>query len=244
MGRRTAVTLAAVLVVGLVVGFAASAMAGGDDPTEKPARTITVSSTATVETAPDVAVVDVSVRSEDPDGEQAFAQNAEDMQRVLDALKGAGIAEEDIRTLNVSLDRRTQGRGEPSERTVFVASNSVEVMVRDLDAVGTVIDAAVGAGADEVRDIRFELSDPTNVRAQALEQAVEGAREKADALAGAAGTEVTGVVTIAEEGSRIPVYREAAADFAYGAALAAPTPIVPPDALEASVTVTVVWAMA
>ena len=116
--------------------------------------------------------------------------------------------------------------------------------IRDLTAIGDVIDAAVGAGADSVNDIRFELESPADARTDALEQAVQGARTKADAIAGAAGTQVTAVLAVTEEGASNPPYfspyRLANVGFAvadYG------TPIAPPDELDIRVTVTVVWSV-
>lgn len=240
--NRRGILIAAAAVVALVVGLTARAMAADDTPSsQKPARTITVTSTATVRIAPDEAVVDLGVSTEAADSASAFARNAEDMRAVLDALRAAGIAEKDLRTLDVSLDRRTLDRGEPAERQVFAATNRVEATIHDLSAVGSVVDAAVRAGADSVRDVRFQLADQDAVRTDALTSAVRGARAKADALAGAAGAEVVRVVTIEEQGYRVPVYHEA-----YAGALAATdvTPVVPPDSLEASVTVSVVWEIA
>jgi uncharacterized protein YggE len=242
MTRRTWVLAVAAAVAGLVIWFAATAFAqGGGSPSAKPARTITVSSTATVKVPPDEAVVDLGVHSESPDSAAAFAQNAKDMQAVLDALRAAGIADKDLQTTNVSLRTRVEDRGKPNEQQVFVASNTVQVTIRDLSSVGSLIDAAVGAGADSVNDIRFQLANPNTIRTDALSQAVAGARTKADALARAAGTEVVRVVTIDEQNYRAPVYR-AALPAALNAA--APTPVVPPDSLQVSETISVVWEIA
>ena len=184
----------------------------------------------------------MSVRSDDTDSAAAFAQNAIDMKAVLDALKKAGVASDDIQTLNVNLGQRIENRGQPNQRTVFVASNQVEVTVHDLSTVGDVLDAAVKAGADSVNDIRFTLSDQTKARTNALAAAVKGARSKADAMAAAAGAHVTGLVSATEQSSNQPVYHAV-----YAQALAAgdvSTPIVPPNSLNTSVTVQVVWSVA
>jgi uncharacterized protein YggE len=240
MSRRTGTILVGLAIGALVVGFATQAIAGGDGTTTgKPSHTITVSSTATVNEKPDEAQVTFEVRSEDPDSSTAFSRNAKDMQAVLDALKAAGVDAKDIQTLNVSLDQRVLDQGKPSERTVFVASNSVQVTVHDLAALGDTIDAAVQAGADAVNDIRFQLADPNIIRTDALTQAVEGARKKADVLAAAAGASVVGVVTISEDSYRSLPFASYG-DALRPAALAA-TPIVPPSTLQASETVTVVW---
>jgi uncharacterized protein YggE len=245
MERRTYIPLAVVLVAGLIVGFAAKAMAGShSSSTQKPARTITVSSTATVRTAPDEAVVTFGVRSESPESTSAMSQNAKDMQAVLDAVEAAGVDKKDIRTLAVRLEQQTLDRGKPTERKVYVASNQIEVTIHDLSSVGSVIDAAVRAGADSVGNISFQLANPNQVRTDALQQAVRGARAKADALAEAAGTSVERVVSIDEQTYREPTYKYAFDQAALAVPAAVPTPVVPPDTLQASVTVSVVWEIA
>jgi uncharacterized protein YggE len=113
----------------------------------KPARTITVSSTATVKAAPDEAVVDLAVQSESSESADAFAQSTKDMQAVLDAVQAAGVEERDIQTTNVSLEQRVTNRAEPNEQQAFLASNSIRGHDPCLSSVDSVIDAAVRAGA-------------------------------------------------------------------------------------------------
>ena len=103
------------------------------------------------------------------------------------------------------------------------------------------IETAVGAGATSVRNVRFEVSDPAKARTQALEQAVEGARVKANAMAGAAGATVTGVERIVEEGAVQPIYERAS--YAAFDAGAADLSVVAPDELDTSVTITATWAI-
>jgi uncharacterized protein YggE len=242
--RRWSFIVAGVVVVAVIALFTVSAMAkDSGTSTAKPARTITVSSTATVKATPDEAVVTFGVTTRNGDSATAFSQNATDMQAVLDALKAVGIADKDIKTLNVSLSQRTVDRGKATEHTVYVASNSIEVTVHDLTAVGTTIDSAVTGGADSVRGVRFQLADPDTIATDALTQAVQGARKKADALATAADAQVVRVVTIDEGSYRQPVYAAPVSDQAFHAAALAqvPTPVVAPDSLQASVTVSVVW---
>jgi hypothetical protein len=234
--------VAGAIVIGVVAWLAATAMAQDDTGSGKPSRRITVTSTATVKVAPDEAIVDLGVRSESGESADAFAQNARVMQAVLDALHGTGITDKDVQTTDVSLEQRIQNRGKPDEHRVSVATNSVQVTIHDLSTVGSVIDAAVGAGASSVNDIRFQLANPHEVRTDALRQAVMGARTKADALAEAAGAGVVAVVTIDEQNYQQPVYRAAFDQAALATPM--PTPVVPPNSLEVSETVQVVWEIA
>lgn len=237
--NRKSWTIALVLVAMVVLAVGARAMAqdsGGDGAP----RTITVTSTATVGSEPDQATLQLGVETEADESADALGQNAKVTNDVLAALERAGIAPEDVQTERLDVYRRTIDRKTPQERSVFVADSTLAVTVRDLDSVGSVIQAAVGAGATSVRNVRFEVSDPARARTQALEQAVEGARVKADAMAGAAGATVTGVERIVEDGAVRPVYEESYRAAAFSVA-AADLSVVPPEELDTSVTITVTW---
>jgi uncharacterized protein YggE len=245
--RRSGWIAPAVVVV-LVVGIGATAMAGNgggsQDSAPTPARTITVTSTASVGTAPDEAVIGFGMRSEADDSASAYADNGEKSDAVLAALQDAGLSKDDVETENVNVDRAVKDRNSPNEHTVYVASTQIAVTVRDLDAVSAVISAAVNAGVDSVRDLRFQVGDQTASRQDALTAAVQGARRKADAIAAAAGASVSAVVQVREERStsRPYAYRS---DLMSEFAVSDATPlIVAPETVSTEVTVTVIWSIA
>ena len=230
--------LALVLVAVVVLAIGARAMAQ-DSSGDGDRRTISVTSTATVGSEPDQATLQLGIETEAADNADVLADNGRITDDVLAALERAGIAVDDVQTERLDVYRRTVDRRTPQERTVFVADSTLSVTVRDLDSVGPVIEAAVGAGATSVRNVRFEGPTP-RARAQALGQAVDGARVKADAMAGAAGATVTGVERIVEEGAARPVYEEAYRAATFSAA-SADLSVVAPDELDTSVTITVTW---
>ena len=240
--------IALVLVVGLVAGFGANALAGdgGSGPASAPTppRTITVTSTASVGTAPDEAVIEFGMRSEGADSGGAYDANGVKSDAVLAALLDAGLTKDDVETQSQNVDRQTKDRGTPNERTVYVASTQISVTVHDLKAVSSVIAAAVNAGADSVHGLRFQVGDQTSARQDALAAAVLGAKRKADAIAAAAGTSVSGVVQVREENSNSrPYYYRSADLMAFGDAVAAAPAIVAPQTVSTQVTVTVIWAI-
>lgn len=234
-------TVALVVVAVVVLAIGARAMAQ-DPSSDGDRRTITVTSTATVGSEPDQATLQLGIEIEAEDSADALAQNGKVTDDVLAALERAAIAADDVQTEQLDVYRRTVDRKTPQERTVFVADSTLSVTVRDLDQVGPVIEAAVGAGATSVRNVRFEVSDPARARTQALEQAVDGARIKADSMAGAAGATVTGVERIVEEGAARPVYEKAYRAAAFSTA-SADLSVVVPDELDTSVTITATWAI-
>jgi uncharacterized protein YggE len=160
------------------------------------------------------------------------------MNKVLDALRGAGLTNDDLATTQVSLNPMWGTSGQTV--TGYTADNQVQATVHDLSMVGKAIDDAVAAGANMASGVRFQLSDASQGHTAALGQAIDNAKAKADAMAAAAGASVGQVVTIAEATapSPMPYPVFAGAQDAAGA----PTP-VNPGTIESQVSVTVTWAL-
>jgi uncharacterized protein YggE len=118
-------------------------------------------------------------------------------------LKDAGIATEDVQTQVVRLYPRYEERpGDEGQRELvgYTATNVVQVLLRDLGAVGDILDAAVQAGGNRIEGIRFEVSDPAAHLDQAREVAWNDAEHKAEQLADLAGARLGEVLTISESG--------------------------------------------
>lgn len=204
-GLLLVVTLGVVALAG-VGCFPATAQV---EPTDQEERTINVSGSGTVGGAPDEVVLRLGVETMAEAASEALSENSDQMQAVVDALKDAGIPAEDIQTQTVQLSpqyetpEREPGGAQRRELIGYVASNIVEARSEDLDAVGQLLDAAVQAGANRVDGIRFEVSSPTELLAQAREAAWEDAEQKAQQLADLAGAELGDVLSI-NESTRIP----------------------------------------
>jgi uncharacterized protein YggE len=165
------------------------------------------------------------------------------MDGVLAAMKALGITERDMETTNVNVSPQTINRGTASETTVYGASTTLSVTIMDFDSIGAAIRDGVDAGATRVSGVRFGVADPTGAKKRALESAVESARAKADALAGAAGSSVTSVVQIRETGATgepRPYFSDTRA-LAYDQAAA--LSVVPPRDIETKVTIQVIWSI-
>ena len=220
--------------------LAAAAIAGVGRPEEArseqgtPTRGITVNASGDVETTPDRAALELGVQTDAASAKAALSQNAERLRRVIDALRKAGVAKDDLRTSNVSL----WPQHDPDGTTVtgYEAQSTVAAEL-DVAKAGAAIDAAVGAGANVVGGPSLSVSERDALYRKALENAVEAARAKAEAIADAAGVKlgrVTAVVESAgyEEPPPMP-YAMRAAETAEA------TPIEPgKQAIEATVTVT------
>lgn len=186
---------------------------------------IEVSGTAQVSVPTDRARVSFAVETEDARADVAARQNAELMTRVMDATRASDVRGLSVETFGYSLNPRyAGGRGETEPRIAgYRALNHIRVTVDDVDAVGGLIDAAIGAGANRIASIQFEAIDTEPARLDAVRQAVQKARAEASAIAEALGVQLGGVLEV-RGGAQAPtpVYRSMARMEVQAAA---PTPV-------------------
>jgi len=215
IGRAIAVTAAASLLVGLILGPIISGHPTlGADPTTSPEHTVTVSSNGVVSVAPDVADVVIGVMAQKLTVADAQSSAATSMSSVIAAVKKTGVDAKDIVTVNISLnpvyDYNTNGA---APRLVgYQFANTIKVTVRDISKVAAVVDDSMAAGATSVNGITFRVGDPKAAQGQARGLAMTDARAKADALAQAAGVSVKGVASITETSSQpTPIFYAAGA---------------------------------
>jgi hypothetical protein len=204
-----------------------------------PPAAITVTGEATVSAPPDLAQIDGGVSSDAKSAREASDANNAAMGKILLALKGAGIAENDFQTSRLSLQPQyAPNRAGPSPVVGYRASNRVTVRIREPNKLAGVIDTLVSAGANDIGGIAFTVSNASKLLDGAREQAVADARRKAEIYARAAGVTLGAPVNISEESNPGPVaFRRSVAGMA-----ASPTPVSQGEET-LQVTVRVSWAI-
>jgi uncharacterized protein YggE len=167
---------------------------------EESAPSITVVGTATVAGRPDTADVTAGVVTQAATAAQALADNGVAMEKVLKVIADLGIAPRDVQTTGISVaPQRAQprpGSMQPPNIVGYEVSNQVHVKVRDLAALGRLLDAIVGQGANTLGGISFSIADPTPLLQQARARAVADALAKAQVYATAAGVKLGRVMAI------------------------------------------------
>jgi hypothetical protein len=124
------------------------------------------------------------------------------MAKVLAALKTAGIEDKDFQTSRLSLQAQyAPNRSGPTAIVGYRASNRVTVKLHDVGKVASVIDALVGAGANDIGNVNFTVSKASELLDQAREKALADARRKAEIYAKAAGVTLGAPLSISEEGT-------------------------------------------
>jgi len=151
------------------------------------------------ESSPDMATINLGVTAQGRTAEAAVAENARRMSALLAALRQSGIADSDIQTAYVSVQRQYEGR--PRTVQSYMASTSVSARVRDISRVGRVIDAAVAAGGNEVNGVSFSHQNPEQQLNAARANAIAAARARADLYAQTLGTRVKRIVALDELGA-------------------------------------------
>jgi uncharacterized protein YggE len=228
---RTILVISGVLLVAAAIAGVAQPHLGRS-ATSSTGSTITVTGNGSVDSTPDQASFDFGVTTNGATAAQALSSNSVQARAIIDALKKAGIPSADIQTTQVSLWPQTSSNGKVI--TGYQASNSVNVTA-PLGKSGALVDAAVGAGANNVDGPSLDTAQKSALYNKALDSALSDAKQKAQAIAGASGLTLGTVLKVHEGGQSTPVvYAEAA----LGSAKAMPPIEAGTQKIQAAVTVT------
>ncbi|WEK57014.1 MAG: SIMPL domain-containing protein [Candidatus Brevundimonas phytovorans] len=211
MTRTARALMLGTALMTLAVPAVASAQSqpGGSAPMQVHAMAqqpaLNLSAYGEVKVAPDQATINFGVVTEAATAQEAMAQNAQQMTRVIAALRRAGINERDIQTsgLNLSAQYDYQQNMPPKLRG-YQAQNRVTVVINDLTKVGTTADAVVTAGVNQIDGIAFGLKNPKAAEDQARQLAVRALQDKAQLYAQALNVPLGGVRSLTEGGGYAP----------------------------------------
>ncbi len=244
---RTAVSatlilaMASVMVFGLA-GCGSAPAAAGD------IATVTVSASGTVKLVPDKATIYFGVTTREATAELAQSKNSEAVQKVMDVLTEHGVDEKSIRTTNYSMYPQYDYSEMGEQKIIgYVVYTNMSIQDQNIEDLGKLLSACVAAGINNVDNVSFLCSGYDEAYSQALTQAVEASRAKAETLAAAAGKKLGEAVTITEgwqdtsarygKGANMSFTTEAAMDTA------AAGPALQPGESEITANVTVTYSM-
>ncbi len=191
----------------IIMSFLALSAPGalaGDSP-----RTISVSGSASVEAAPDMATITLGVTRQAQTAGEALAAVREISAAIFARLEGAGIAPRDMQTSNLDLrplySDRSSAANQPPGIVGYQASNMVTVRVLQLDDLGNILDQVARDGANTFNGLQFGIVDADPLADQARAAAVRDAMARAALLAQAAGVTLGPVLSISDQSGAAPM---------------------------------------
>jgi len=226
IGRRWVVLGSLVVVAGLLFGCGAAASGGSAGGSEvarlglfssgETPYTISVTGSGLASASPDIADINLGVDSSGTSASEVIAENTTQMNKVLEAIRALGIADEDIQTVSYNMwveQVYNPENGLPTGEIRYHINNQLRIRLRDLTQTGKLLEDALGAGANTVNGIAFSIENPTALQAKARELAIASARAKAESLAAGLGVKLGDVRQVSEYSSgAVPVASYAKAE--------------------------------
>jgi uncharacterized protein YggE len=160
-----------------------------------------INATGEVTRVPDVAVISAGVVTRSTSATGALQEAADRMQRMIGALKRAGIEDRDIQTSNVSLNPEYRyPENQSPQLTGYTASNQLTIRFRDIRNSGKILDALVAQGANQISGPSLTIDKPEAALDEARANAIAAGRARAELYARSLGLHVLRVVAVSESG--------------------------------------------
>jgi uncharacterized protein YggE len=237
---KNKILLIALSILAVISLAACKGTSFGNLPT---VRTVAVNGHGEVYVIPDVAYVNIGVQNTASTVTAVLNQNTDQAQGIRTALKNLAVEDVDIQTSGFSIYPMPQydQNGKITE-TLYQASNTVFVTVRDLSKLGQILDAVVRNGANTVNSISFDVLNKTAALSEARAKAVADAKTQAQELADATGAKIGDVqyINVYSTSAPTPVYEGKGGGG--GAMMSASVPMATGQ-LIISVDVSVTWAL-
>jgi uncharacterized protein YggE len=195
---RRAIVLAAALVAG---AMGASPAWGQQGEAAFRTTTLNISAQGEVRTVPEIATLVIGATWEAATAQGASAEANGRVNAAVQALRKAGVAQRDIQTQQVQITPKYSDRsGGPVRIIAYEATTMVSVIARDPGRAGDLLDTAMGAGANQVRGVRYGLADPGKAQREARDQALRALQDDAARVADVMGQRVVRLVRVDSQG--------------------------------------------
>lgn len=196
-------------------------------------KTLFVTGSATTQTKPDKVTVSLGVETTNAKAKTALATNTELMNKIINALKIAGVSENETSTSSFTITPNRDYTIDKNQGKLvgFTVSNSIQIDSYNVNDSSEWIDISVSSGANNVNNIYFSVSDKKleGIKNELLKEAIGNAGEKADIAASALGLKIDGIKTVNID-QATPFFTEPTLYTAEPSKIdgvSAPTPIIP-----------------
>jgi uncharacterized protein YggE len=157
---------------------------------------ISASGSGLVHVVPDIAYLYIGVRTQGSTVAAALKTNNQSAKDIKDALVAQNVAEKDIQTSSFNIYPQQYDTAGKPVPTFYVVENTVYVTIRNLDAIGTILDLVAVTGANSINGVYFDLSNKEAAQEQARQMAVEEAKKQAEQIAKLTGVKLGKLINI------------------------------------------------
>jgi uncharacterized protein YggE len=204
--KKNALLITSIIVIGSLLAAcqAAPVASTGAQPIQ---RSISAWAQGQVYLTPDIARIMIGVHSQSNSVNEALEENNAKSQAVSDALVSLGVDPKDIQTSNFSVYPQQQygPNGEMTGDVIYMVDNAVNVTVRDLTKLGSMLDTVVNTGANAINGISFDVSNKEEAMTTARRNAIDNAKRQAAEIAEAAGVELGEIINVSINNSSSPI---------------------------------------
>ena len=237
-------TLSAVLILGVLLFFVGDIAYKFKNLDQASNYQITVSGEGKVYAKPDIALVNLGVKTEGQTTQDVIARNTEKMNAVIKAVKDSGVEEKDIQTTNYNLSpmyNYTEAAGRIFQG--YELQQNLQVKIRDFAKVGDILQKATTAGANLASNLQFTTENQEQYKQEERAKAIAQAKSNAQNLASVSGVNLGKLINVYENYSYPMMYGSEKAIGMGGAVDSAPTPTIQPGEQEINVTINLVYAV-
>jgi len=189
------------LALGAAVLPAAAAAASAQVAPMVTGTRLEISATGEATRVPDLAIISAGVSTRQSTASAAIQENATRMERVLAALKKAGIADRDVQTSSINLNPEYRYQDNQAPQLVgYTASNQVSIRFRDIRNSGKILDALVAEGANQINGPSLTIDKQDEALDEARAKAIANGQARAEFYARALGKRVVRLVSVSEGG--------------------------------------------
>ena len=193
----------AAVVVGLGIYFVPQMNWGR--VTMQPGEIITVTGEAKKIQKNQIASFTAGVESVNDKKDVAVKEVNDKVTALIEAVKNFGIKAQDIKTQNSSTYQSEEmywdNGVQKSRKGQWRVSNSIEIVLREVDKTSALTDLLNASGANNVFGPNFQTDDNNKVESDLYEEAMKNAKEKALVMARASGRNLGKVMSVNEGGS-------------------------------------------
>jgi uncharacterized protein YggE len=169
---------------------------------------ISASGSGLVHVVPDIAYLYIGVRTQGSTVTAALKTNNQSAKDIKDALVAQNVAEKDIQTSSFNVYPQQYDTAGKPVPTFYAVDNTVYVTIRNLDAIGTILDLVAATGANSINGVYFDLSNKDAAQEQARQMAVEQAKKQAEQIASLTGVKLGKLISINVYSSGAPYAME------------------------------------